>query len=150
MWTNRNFTNVFTCPFLIIYAFCHNLQTFFYKHDCFKIFMLLKKYPQQTIYLQYKIFISYISENTITYETKCMNFSYIVTIKVIKKIIFVFVTAINSAVLNPITLNIICFSSYLAMFTISLLWNWLWQFLRDQVYDSQPFSGSLLRKVNFY
>lgn len=60
--------------------------------------MLLKKYPQQTIYLQYKIFISYISENTITYETKCMNFSYIVTIKVIKKIIFVFVTAINSAV----------------------------------------------------
>lgn len=52
-----------------------------------------------------------------------MNFSYIVTIKVIKKIIFVFVTAINSAVLNPITLNIICFSSYLAMFTISLLWN---------------------------
>lgn len=51
------FTNVFTCPFLIIYAFCHNLQTFFYKHDCIKIFMLLKKYPQQTIYSQYKIFI---------------------------------------------------------------------------------------------
>lgn len=70
-----------------------------------------------------------------------------------KKIIFVFVTAINSAVFKSYYTKHHLFFEILSNvhnFVAMELAPWLWQFLRDQVYDSQPFSGSLLRKVNFY
>lgn len=150
MWTNRNFTNVFTCPFLIIYAFWHNLQTFFISMIVSRYLCFLKNIHNKQF--TYNIRFLYNISARI-YETKCMNFSYIVTIKVIKKIILVFVTAINSAVFKSYYTKHHLFFELLSNvhnFVAMELAPWLWQFLRDQVYDSQPFSGSLLRKVNFY